>query len=244
MKILLTIAYDGTNYFGWQMQDNFVTVQEEIEKALSKLFNKAIEIRGASRTDRGVHALGQRGTFSVDTTIPMPNLPHALNNMLPRDIRIHKAQVVSQDFHPQYNAKNKTYRYKIYNAQFLDPVQNNYVWHIRSQLDLDKMQRAAQFIPGEHDFAAFCATGSSAKTTVRTVYDISVKKDFDNIISIEINGNGFLYNMVRIIAGTLVYIGNGKLTVADMPVIIQSKDRTLGGITAPPQGLTLVEIKY
>ena len=244
MKILLTIAYDGTNYFGWQIQDNFITVQGEVEAGLKRLFSKAIEIRGASRTDSGVHALGQRAVFTIDTTIPMENLPYAINNNLPRDIRVTKAVVVEESFHPQYLAKNKTYRYKILNMPHMNPLLNNYAWHVPRTLDIEKMKEASKFVIGEHDFDAFCASGATTKTSIRTVYDLQVKTGEDSIVYIEINGNGFLYNMVRIIAGTLVYIGYGKLQVSDMEKIIASKNRTLAGITAPPQGLTLMEINY
>ena len=244
MKILLTIAYDGTNYFGWQLQDDFVTIQGEMEKALAKLFNKRLEIRGASRTDRGVHAYGQRAVFTIDTTIPMQGIPYAINNILPRDIRVHSAKVVERSFHPQYDALYKIYTYKIYNSKFIDPILNNYTWHVPQQLDINKMQEAAKSLIGTYDFAAFCATGSSTKTTVRTIYSIDITTTEEKSIVIKIKGNGFLYNMVRIITGTLVYIGYGKLQVADMAKIIMSKDRTKGGITAPPQGLCLTHIEY
>lgn len=243
MKILLTIAYDGTKYYGWQYQNGFITVQGEVEKALSKLFNTRVDIRGASRTDKGVHALGQRATFEMETSIPLSNLPYAINNLLPEDIRVHKAEEVEQAFHPQYNAINKTYAYKIYNAAFHNPLLNNYAWHINKELDITKMKEASKHIIGEHDFSAFCASGATSKTRTRTVNSLEIYKQ-DNIITIEINGNAFLYNMVRIITGTLVYIGYGKLQPNDMPIIISSLDRAKAGITAPPQGLSLMYINY
>lgn len=243
MKILLTIAYDGTKYFGWQRQHNFVTVQGEVEKSLTKLFNTNIAAAGASRTDTGVHAIGQRATFEIETTIPIDKLPYAINNVLPKDIRVHKAEEVDLNFHPQYNAKNKTYRYKIYNAPFPNPMLNNYTWHVPKEIDIEKMKEGAEYILGQHDFSAFCASGATSKTRVRTVYSLEIYKE-DNIIYFDINGNGFLYNMIRIIAGTLVYVGTGKFEPSDIPKIINSLDRTKAGKTAPAEGLTLMHINY
>ncbi|MCL1994913.1 MAG: tRNA pseudouridine(38-40) synthase TruA [Defluviitaleaceae bacterium] len=254
MKILLTIAYDGTNYFGWQIQKGQITVQEEIERGLKALFGKAIEVRGASRTDSKVHALGQRATFSVETTIPMKGLPHALNNHLPKDIRIMRAEQVSANFHPQYSAKSKTYCYKIYNAPIINPIYNNYAWHVKPSLDISAMKSGALALVGEHNFLSFCATGSSAKTFVRNIYSIEIEKsntgngngneNGHQLIEISVTGNGFLYNMVRIIAGTLAYVGYGKISATAMPKILAAQDRTKSGITAPPQGLTLMQVNY
>ena len=244
MKILLTVAYDGTNFFGWQKQNEQITIQEELENALSKVYGKPIAVRGASRTDTGVHAKGQRAMFEIEqNNIPLHKLPLAINNQLPRTIKIFKAVEVPADFHPQYQAKNKTYVYQIYNANILDPVYNNYAWHVKPVLDIKKMQAAAQYLIGEHDFNAFCAAGSSVKSTIRTIYSIDISQ-VNNLVTIRINGNGFLYNMVRILAGTLSYIGYGKLSVGDMQTILASKDRTTGGITAPPEGLSLLHINY
>ena len=257
MKILLTIAYDGANYFGWQIQKGQITVQEEVERGLKALFGKAIEARGASRTDSKVHALGQRAVFAAETTIPMGGLPFALNNYLPKDIRIMGAQQVSAGFHPQYDAKSKTYSYKIYNAPIMAPMYNNYAWHVKPPLNVAAMRQAAKVLVGRHNFLAFCAAGSSAKTFEREIYKIDITEDKlggagdadtmlrkSKIIEISVTGNGFLYNMVRIIAGTLVYVGYGKISVEHMPAILASQDRTTAGITAPPQGLTLVSVKY
>lgn len=202
MNILLTISYDGTNYSGWQRQNDFVTVQGKLEEGLTKLFKKYVTVRGASRTDAGVHALGQRANFYIDTTIPMKNLPYAINNFLPKDIVVTDASLVDEEFHPQFDAKNKTYRYKINNAKFPNPIDINYTWHLHKDIDIKLMQEGAKYILGEHDFSAFCASGSVAKTTVRTIYSIEIKKQ-DDYINFYINGSGFLYNMVRIIVGTL-----------------------------------------
>ena len=241
MTNLLTIAYKGTNYSGWQKQQNANTIQETIEIAIKKLFGKSLEIRGASRTDAGVHAQGQRAIFIHAHTIPMDNLPLAINNFLPEDIRIIKAEFVNESFHPQYDAKNKTYKYRIYNKRIMNPLE--IAWHVNINLDISFMKEASQFLIGTHDFSSFCAAGATTKTTVRTVNNLEISKHGD-IIEILINGNGFLYNMVRIIAGTLVYVGYGKLQVEEVFNILQSKDRTKAGITAPPQGLTLLEINY
>jgi len=243
VRILLTVAYDGTKYFGWQRQNDFVSIQETLEIALSKLFNKKILVIGASRTDTGVHAMGQRAVLDIETTIPLTNLPYAINNYLPKDIRVHKAMEVQENFHPQYDAKNKTYRYKIYNAPFQNPVLNSYTWHVPKKLDIEKMREASKHILGEHNFSAFCASGATSKTRVRTVYNLEIYKE-DEMIFFDINGNGFLYNMVRIIAGTLVYVGIHKISPSDIPKIISSEERGKAGKTAPPEGLTLMCINY
>ncbi len=243
MNILLTISYDGTNYFGWQRQKNQITVQEEIETALSKLMKKDIEVRGASRTDTGVHAYSQAAFFKTETTIPVEKLPYAINSFLPDDIVVINARLVSDEFHPQYSVIKKTYQYKILNSEFRDPKLRNYAEFERKPLDISKMQEACKYFIGTFDFNAFCASGSTAKTTVRTIFDLSVSKNGD-IIDIEVTGNGFLYNMVRIIAGTLIYVGSGKIKPQDIKNIIESKDRTLAGKTASACGLTLMKIYY
>ncbi|MCL1924191.1 MAG: tRNA pseudouridine(38-40) synthase TruA [Defluviitaleaceae bacterium] len=243
MKTLLTISYNGTNYSGWQKQQNSLTIQAQIEQALEKLFARSIELRGASRTDAGVHALGQRGVFVHNHTIPHDNLPLAINNFLPQDIRILKSELVAEDFHPQYEAKNKTYKYRIYNKRIMNPLEHQFAWHLNASLNLELMKKASQFLIGTHDFNAFCAAGATAKTTIRTINWIKINKIGD-IVEIDINGNGFLYNMVRIIAGTLAYVGYGKLKFLEVSEILKSLDRTKAGITAPPEGLILIEINY
>ncbi len=243
MKILLTVAYDGSNYFGWQVQNNFVTVQQKIEQALSNLLKKDISVRGASRTDTGVHAMAQGVVFETDTTIPISKLPYAINSFLPDDIVVTKAREVGKDFHPQYSVLNKTYEYKILNAEFKNPKLIKYTDFYRGKLDIEKMQNACKYFIGEYDFKAFCASGSQAKTTVRKIYFLDVQKN-DDIITIKINGNGFLYNMVRIIAGTLLYVGSGKIKPEEISEIIKSKDRAKAGKTLAPNGLTLMEVNY
>ncbi|WP_058485934.1 tRNA pseudouridine(38-40) synthase TruA [Defluviitalea phaphyphila] len=242
-NILLTISYDGTNYNGWQRQPNGIGIQQKIEEACKKIFKQDITVIGASRTDRGVHALGQRALIKVDTTIPLDRIPYALNSALPEDIIINNAEEVEENFHPRYSVKQKIYQYKILNKKFKIPQYRNISVHIPKKLDLNLMNKGAKYFIGTHDFISFCSTGSSVKTTIRTIYDAKVLKK-DSFIIFEVKGNGFLYNMVRIMAGTLIEIGMGKKEPSDIEKIILSKDRNLAGKTAPPQGLTLVEILY
>lgn len=244
-RVLLTISYDGTNYCGWQKQlaGSVPTVQEEFDKACSKLFKSEIESIGASRTDAGVHALGQRAVIDVDSTIPTDRIPMALNSLLSNDIVVTESQDVPDDFNPRFNAVKKTYEYKIYNSRFRNPIYRNYCEYVREQLDVKEMASAAKYFIGEHDFKGFCSSGNSSKTTVRTIYNISVEQ-LNDFIVISVTGSGFLYNMVRIIAGTLIYVGNGKIKASEMQQIISSCDRQKAGKTAGPAGLTLVKIVY
>jgi len=245
MGILFTVAYDGTNYCGWQEQKNGVSVQSTLTAALMIIFTSDFTLLGASRTDAGVHALGQRTHLisTVPSIIPTGKLPLVINGHLPPDIRIMDAKYVPDGFHPINDAKSKTYCYKIYNARYQNPLQRGFCAHVPLRLDVAKMAKAAKFFIGEKDFAAFCSRGSAVKTTVRKVNTLDVDRQGD-IVNITINGNGFLYNMVRIIAGTLVGVGLGKITLENVPEIIQSCDRTRAGRTMPPQGLVLLEIYY
>jgi len=244
VKILLTVAYDGTNYAGWQRQDNALSVQQSLEEALEKLLAQPIKLSAASRTDAGVHALGQKAVFTIEhMPIPLDRFPQALNKFAPDDIVVCEAQQVSDEFNPRFDAKFKTYRYQIYNARLPNPLESRYSAFVPRPLDIEKMQQAAKKFIGTHDFAAFCATGSSAKTTVRTILNCEIKKDGD-MIQMLVSGNAFLYNMVRIMAGTLTYVGMGKLEADSIPNIISSKERPQAGKTMPPEGLTLMEIFY
>lgn len=243
MRILLTVSYDGSNYYGWQRQSNFITVQQRLEEGLSALMGKEITVRGASRTDTGVHAMAQGAVFETDTTIPVDKIPYALNSFLPEDIVVRGAREVDEDFHPQYSVIDKTYEYLILNDEFRNPKLIKYMEFIREKLDIAKMQEACKYFLGEHDFKAFCASGSTAKTTIRTIYSLTVDKR-ENIVKIKVTGSGFLYNMVRIIAGTLADVGKGKLKPEDIEDIIASKDRTRAGKTLSPNGLTLMEVHY
>ena len=245
MQILLTIAYDGTAYAGWQRQQNAIAVQQRLEEALAALLNQPITIRTASRTDAGVHALGQRGAFFVeDLRIPVGKLPQVLCSYLPTDIAVTAAQVVSDDFNPRFDAAFKTYAYNFYSASSPNPLLRRYSAYVPQPLNIDAMKKAAGVFVGRQDFAAFQATGSSAKTTVREVYACDISCQPSGLITLTITGNGFLYNMVRIIAGTVLYTGLGKIAPEAIPDIIQSKDRTKAGKTMPPEGLTLLEVSY
>ncbi len=243
MNILLTVAYDGTNYFGWQRQKNNISVQQRLEEALSRLMKKNIEVRGASRTDTGVHALGQAALLKTETTIPVCKIPYAVNSFLPEDIVVTGARLVSDKFHPQYSVIKKTYQYKILNSEFKNPMLKNYSEFVRRPLNIEKMREACGYFIGTYDFSAFCASGSTAKTTVRTIFDLSIEKN-NEIYDIIVTGNGFLYNMVRIIAGTLIYVGENKFNPSFVKDIIASKNRVLAGKTAGPSGLTLMKIYY
>ena len=245
MGILLTVSYDGTNYCGWQDQKNGKSVQEALSSTIKEILKDNITMLGASRTDAGVHALGQRAHVipHSPSKIPVGKLPLVLNAFLPEDIRVTDAANVSDNFHPINEAKSKTYRYAICNTRYQNPLLRNFSAFIPAELSMPKMVVAARHFVGEHDFAAFCASGSIVKSTVRTVYALDVIKG-DELIEITIRGNGFLYNMVRIISGTLADVGLGKIPPDDIPAIIQSGDRTRAGKTMPPQGLTLLEVCY
>ena len=243
MKILLTISYDGSSYYGWLKQATVISVQEQLEIALSALYKQDISIRGASKTDAGVHAMAQIAVYTTNISIPLANLPKAINSFLPDDIVVTKATEVNDSFHPQYNVINKTYEYLILNDEFRNPKLVKYTDFVRNKLDISKMQEACQYFIGEHDFKAFCASGTRAKSTIRQIYSLCVAKN-NNIVSIKVTGNGFLYNMVRIIAGTLVDIGAGKILPTDIPIIINAKNRTKAGKTLAPNGLTLMEVNY
>ena len=245
MQILLTIAYDGTAYAGWQRQVNAVAVQQKVEEALSTLLNREVSIRAASRTDAGVHALGQRASFfAPELRIPLNKLPMVLCGFLPQDISITAAKEVPEDFNPRFDAKFKTYSYNILNAVYPNPLLSRYSEFVPMDLNINAMQESARAFVGKFDFAAFCATGGSAKTTVREIFACDVQKKTDGLVTLTVTGGGFLYNMVRIITGTVLYVGLGKINAADINKIILSKDRKMAGKTMPPQGLTLEHVEY
>lgn len=245
-RILLTIAYDGTKYSGWQKQKNpqVITVEGELTKALRQLFkDPELECIGASRTDAGVHALGQRAIIDVETTIPVEKLPLAIRSFLPTDIIVTKAEEVPAEFHPRYDCVKKTYEYRFWNAPVKNPKERLYSAYVQKPLDIEKMNEGAKAFCGTHDFAAFCAAGAQVSTTVRTIFDCHVEQQGESV-RILVTGDGFLYNMVRIIAGTLMAVGRGKIPPENVAGIIESKDRAKAGQTAEPQGLTLLEIFY
>lgn len=243
MRILLRVAYDGTNYSGWQIQPNAITVEEVLNKALEDLFKQNIEITGASRTDAGVHAYGNVAVFDADTRMPAEKISYALNQRLPEDVRVVQSHQVADDFHPRHADCIKTYEYKIWNDRFENPMMRLYSHFYHGELDVDKMNDACRYFIGEHDFTSFCSVGSQVKSKVRTIHSLEVTRQ-DKLVTIRVTGNGFLYNMVRIIAGTLLKVGQGVIEPAKIRTIIEAKDRESAGPTAPARGLALVEIKY
>lgn len=245
MRYLAVVSYDGSNYAGYQIQPDQLTIQAVIEQALAKMHKgKPIKITASGRTDAGVHAYGQVFHYDSELAIPEANWKKALNSLLPDDIVILKVKKVTSSFHARYDALEKTYQYVILNRADPSPFEVNYSTFIAEELDVSLINAACQYLIGEHDFTAFCAANSSVKgDKIRTIYDAHCKQDRDRLI-LSFTGNGFLYNMVRIIVGTLIEIGQGKRPVADLPKIINSKDRSLAGKTAPPQGLYLDNVTY
>lgn len=242
MKILLSVAYDGTNYFGWQRQIDKNTIDQEIEKALLKIYSQNIRVLGASRTDSGVHSLDQKCIFSIDkTSIPVENLKFVLNKFLPLDIRITNSEEAEEDFNLFLAVKSKTYSYTIDICKFENPKNRLYAYHSAYELNIEKMIEASKYFLGKHDFIGFSSTGSPREDTVRTINYLDIKKQGD-LIYIIINGDGFLYNMVRIISGTLLEVGRGKINPEEIEDIIKSKNRKKAGKTAPAMGLTLEKI--
>lgn len=242
-NLKLHIRYDGTAYHGWQRQENAYTVQQALEEALYKLTGKQTAVTGCSRTDAGVHARQYVCNFFTESSIPIDRFPLALNAHLPNDIAAFFCEQAAMDFHARFSAKSKKYSYCVLNASFRDPLYRNTAWHYPIKLSVEKMQKATEYFIGRQDFSAFMAAGAQQKETVKEIYSLTVNKN-EQLIFIDIHANSYLYNMVRIIAGTLVYVGNGKLCQEEMPNIIASRDRTLAGITAPPQGLSLIEVIY
>ena len=243
MRVLLRVAYDGTKYSGWQIQPNAITVEKVLIDALEALFGKKMEIIGASRTDAGVHAYGNVAVFDIDTRMPAEKISYALNQRLPEDVRVQESKEVEADFHPRHRDCVKTYEYRIWNDKFESPLSRLYSHFYYGALDVDAMREACGYFVGEHDFTSLCAAGSQVVDKVRTIYSLDVAKE-GCLITIRVTGNGFLYNMVRIIAGTLIRVGEGKIKPSEISSIIEGKDRNLAGPTAPAKGLALVEIKY
>lgn len=243
-RIKLTVAYDGTAYCGWQVQPNGITVEEVLNRIISKLTGEDIHVIGASRTDSGVHAMGNVAVFDTDSSIPAERMAYALNQKLPDDIVIVNSEEVAKDWHPRYqDVITKTYEYHIYNAKVSNPLKRRTTTFVSYELDVEKMRKGAAYLVGEHDFVSFCNVRTNVEDTVRKIEDIQILQEGAEII-IRIRGNGFLYNMVRIIAGTLIRVGRGYYEPEKVREILASKKRTEAGVTAPPQGLVLVEIKY
>ena len=271
-RIMLTVAFDGTNYSGWQIQPNKETIEGVLNRELSRLLNEEIKVVGASRTDSGVHAEGAVCVFDTESKIPGDKFSYAINQTLPEDIRIRNSKEVDITFHPRRVNSRKTYRYRIRHDEFPNPLDARYSYHVYTKLDIEAMRRACEFIKGKHDFKSFCSVHTDVDTTVRTVYDVHIDVTPDKkllqmsglmksagesgamrsggesaagrirpeIIDIYVTGNGFLYNMVRIIAGTLIEVGQGKTKPEEIPAIIEACDREKAGPTAPAKGLTLI----
>lgn len=243
MNIRFDLRFDGTDYHGWQEQPDKPTIQGILRETLTKVTGEDTCLTGCGRTDAGVHASGYVCNIKTNSTIPCERFPYALNTFLPDDIIVTSAEYVGDDFCSARSSKAKTYRYTIDNSEFPNIFLNRYAWHYKYPLDIEKMRRAAEHFIGTHDFIGFAASGFTVKTTVRTIYSLKIEKT-GNIINIDVTGSGFLYNMVRIIAGTLVYAGGGKIDPDSVSDIIASKDRRRAGITAPAKGLCLKEVFY
>lgn len=242
-RIKLEIAYDGTRYCGWQLQPGKLSVEAVLNKALSSLFKEDILVIGASRTDSGVHALGNVAVFDTEARMSAEKICPAVNQRLPEDIRVQSSIEVAPDFHPRRVSNRKTYEYRILNRKISMPTQRLYSDYQYCDLDITAMQKAAVYLVGEHDFKSFCSIRTHALETVRTIYRLEVTKKED-IITISITGNGFLYNMVRIIVGTLIKVGRGAYPPEKMVDILRGCSRSLAGPTAHPNGLTLIHIEY
>lgn len=242
-RIKLIVAYDGTEYSGWQIQLEAPTIEMYLDKAIHELTGENVHVTGASRTDAGVHAYGNVAVFDTESTIPGDRFTFALNRFLPDSIVIQDSWEVSSDFHPRHCNTRKTYEYRILNTTVPMPQKRNFTWHVAGSIDIEKMKEAAAYIVGEHDFKSFCCVRTQAESTVRTIYSLEVLQEGSEII-IRIKGNGFLYNMVRIITGTLIQVGKGRFRPEYVKQMLEAKDRTVAGQTAPPQGLTLVGIEY
>jgi tRNA pseudouridine38-40 synthase len=242
-NIKLTVEYEGTSYLGWQRQPQGMTIQQALEEAIQQVTGVMPQVIGASRTDAGVHARGQAANFKTDSAIPVERLQGALNALLPRDIAIADAEEVPDDFNCRFSAKSKLYHYTIWNQRVRPAMDRNFCWHLRWPVELEPMQAASASLIGEHDFAAFESANAQSETSVRRV----LRADWELCaprLTFAIEGNGFLYNMVRALVGTLLEVGRGKMTVAEFRRVLESGERAQAGRTAPPQGLCLMRIRY
>lgn len=242
-RIAFEVGYDGTDYAGWQRQENGLSIQQVLEDTVEKLFHEKVHVMGSGRTDAGVHARGQVAAMDLQHTIPTDRLQLALNSNLPEDIRIYRVWEAVEDFHPRFGAKRKTYGYRFVNGAVMPPELRRYYTLIREPLDLNKMEAALKLLEGEHDFIAFRSSGGMNLSTVRQIYRTALIPDGDGY-RIEVTGNGFLYNMVRIIAGTAFEIGKGKLDLDSITKALDTGRRDLLGPTAPGQGLMLLSVEY
>lgn len=243
MRIKLTVSYDGTDFSGWQRQTDKTTVQQTIEDAIFSLTGERVKVVGSGRTDAGVHALGQVAHFDTKSTIPPSNFAKALNTILPLSVKVLKSEEVAKTFDASRTAKRKTYCYSLYKSDVILPLKERYSVMIRKDTDIKAMKNVAKLFVGEHDFKSFCASGSSVKTTVRTIYSVDIVEDGDDV-KVYITGNGFLYNMVRIIVGTLVECGQKRLDESVVNKMLTENKRNIGGRTLAPKGLTLIGVEY
>lgn len=242
-RIKLTVAYDGTNYHGWQIQPGRETIEGVLNRELSKLLHEDIKVIGASRTDSGVHALANIAVFDTETRIPPAKLAYALNQGLPKDIRVRASEEVAADFHPRKTESVKIYEYKILNDAIEMPTLRLYTYFTYTPLNVTRMSEAAAYLVGTHDFKSFCSVNTDVDSTVRTLHSVQVSQQ-ENIITIRVAGNGFLYNMVRIIAGTLMEVGRERFVPEEIRQILAAKDRSAAGPTAPARGLTLISYHF
>lgn len=239
----LVLEYDGFDYYGWQVQAEAPTIQGVVEKALGEILGERVRVSGAGRTDAKVHAIGQVASFRCASAIPAAALQRALNSLLPRDVVAHEVQDVPAEFHARFSAVGKVYAYRILNRPLRAPLRLRYVWHIRQPLDVTAMATAGSYLQGTHDFASFQAAGSAVHTTARTLRQLTISRDGDEVV-LSCTANGFLRHMVRNIVGTLVEVGRGARQPADIKRILDAHDRRQAGLTAPPQGLYLVQVLY
>jgi len=242
-RVKLVVAYDGTNYHGWQIQPKEVTIESVLNQHLSELLQEEIKVIGASRTDAGVHALGNVAVFDTTARMPAEKISYAMNTRLPQDIRIQDSCEVSANFHPRFQKTKKTYEYRILNRRFPDPTRRLYSFFYYHPLNVEKMKQASTYFIGEHDFRSFCTMKPEMEDTVRTIYSLDIEQ-VEEMIILRVIGSGFLYNMVRIIAGTLLRVGGGSFEPEFIKDILAAKNRDLAGETARPEGLQLVSIEY
>ena len=242
-RIKLIVAYEGTNYCGWQIQPSGITIEEVLNKSLSELLGEEIKVIGASRTDSGVHSLGNVAVFDTNTRIPSEKISHALNQRLPEDIVVQESSETAPDFHPRRCYSEKTYEYRILNRNVSIPTLRRDTYFCYRKLNVEKMQKAAAYLEGTHDFKSFCSIHTSVEDTVRTILSCKVEQN-GSVITIRVTGTGFLYNMVRIIAGTLLQVGIGKTAPEEMERVLAKMERSAAGPTAPAHGLTMIGIEY
>ena len=240
---MLRVSYDGTDFCGWQVQNEMRTVEGELNKAINELTGETTEVIGASRTDSGVHAKGNVAVFDTESSIPAEKFMYAINSLLPDDVTVVESKEVDKDFHPRHCRSIKTYEYRIYTSRINNPLKRRFAYRFPTELDVEKMDEAAKYLIGEHDFKSFCCVRTQAETTIREIFSADVFRDDEDIV-IRVTGAGFLYNMVRIIAGSLMEVGSGKYEPVHIKEVLEGTDRTLAGPTAEPQGLTLVNIEF